>query len=106
MIEDFVQSKMLEFGITPNLVGFWRICDAMEVLHREGGNINLQDVYTEVSKKYNCSCTAVERNIRTAVQKIDFSSVDGVGKSRMRNKEFLFFLLSLVQKEERNGKQN
>lgn len=106
MIEDFVQGKMMEFGITPNLVGFWHICDVMEVLYREGRSAKLQDAYIEVSKKYDCSHVAVERSIRTAVQKVDFSNVDGVGKNKMRNKEFLFFLLSLIQKEERNGKQN
>lgn len=103
MTKDFVQKKLLEFGITPNLIGFHYICDAIEVLKREENKMAMYNAYEEVSKKYNCSRVSVERSIGTAVRKVDFSLVDGVGKDKMTNNEFLYFLLLLLNKEEAYG---
>lgn len=102
----FVQRKLLEFGITPNLIGFWYICDAIEVLRRENCRMPMRDVCVEVSKKHNCSYVSVERSIRTAVMKADFSDSGEASKSKMRSKEFLYFLFLLVKREEEDGKQD
>lgn len=59
---------LIELGVRTNLRGFGMIVDAVDILLEDPYAPLVRDVYTTVGQKHGVSASAVERNIRTAVE--------------------------------------
>lgn len=98
-----IEEKVLELGITPNLLGFSYICDAVEYVV-ETGNYGMGDIYYNVALKHEYANTQrVERAIRHAITKVSRDMWRGMGGKGMRNSEFVYTLAWMMKKE---GKEN
>lgn len=62
--------KLLEYlGIRKSLIGYWVIKDIMaRILSDEQNLTRIGELYLEIAQDMGTSCSAVEKNVRTAVQ--------------------------------------
>lgn len=62
--------KLLEYlGIRKSLIGYWVIKDIIaRILSDEQNLTRIGELYLEIAKDMGTSCSAVEKNVRTAVQ--------------------------------------
>lgn len=62
--------KLLEYlGIRKSLIGYWIIKDIMaRILSDEQNLTRIGELYLEIAQDMGTSCSAVEKNVRTAVQ--------------------------------------
>ena len=70
-----IEDRLLELGIKPNLNGFGYICDFIElIIDDEERKFKMMYLYSFVAKKNKTTSTSVERAIRHAISKINFSA--------------------------------
>lgn len=65
------EEYLLDFGIKPNIKGFFYICDAVDIIIADNG-IRTGELYEEIAMRRETTNSKVERAIRHAFQKIDF----------------------------------
>ena len=63
---------LMEMGISPDVVGYHYLADAINARKEMVANGNVAykftDLYADVGKKFNCKATNVERTMRHAVE--------------------------------------
>lgn len=96
-----VERKLMELGVTPNLMGFNYICEAIDILVDEP-NIKTIALYALIAKKCKTTSTSVERTIRHAITKVNADTYHAIGGCGMRNSEFLHAIAVITKN--RKGK--
>ena len=61
-----IQVLLMEFDFKIHLKGFKYLIDSIK-LYDEEKEITLQEVYTQIGKKYKTTNTAIDRNLRTVI---------------------------------------
>ena len=96
--EQKLVSKLIKVGINMSCKGFNYILDAINIIKNEGNDIKITAVYYMVAEKNGSSYRRVERNIRSAVERVytgnnvpSFLAPDDIG-GKLTNGEFLFRL--------------
>lgn len=99
-----VADILLEIGITPNLMGFQDIIDAVELIN--GGEKKLCKIYRMIGMKTGCGYASAERHIRHAVSKAKENKkfVEYFPYSKINNSNFLFSLAYRMKEDKENGK--
>ena len=93
-----IQDSLLELGVTPNLKGFSYICDAVEMISKEG-RIKVTYIYDKIARDNNENMMRVERAIRHAISHVNEGTWKSIGGAGLRNSEFLY-TLELITREE------
>lgn len=63
---------LISWGITPNLLGYRYIIDALEIINNEPKAIHQlhKKVYPQIAERYNTNAVGIERSIRTAMGRL------------------------------------
>ena len=63
---------LISWGITPNLLGYKYIIDALEIIKEDSEVLNSlhKKIYRPIAEKYGVRDVAIERSIRTAIGKL------------------------------------
>ena len=94
-----IQDTLLELGVTPNLKGFNYICDAVEMINKEG-RIKVTYIYNKIARDNNEKMMCVERTIRHAISHVNEETWKSIGGGTgLKNSEFLY-TLELITREE------
>ena len=93
-----IQDTLLELGVTPNLKGFNYICDAVEMINKEG-RIKVTYIYDKIARDNNEKTMRVERAIRHAISHVNEETWKSIGGAGLKNSEFLY-TLELITREE------
>ena len=93
-----IQDTLLELGVTPNLKGFNYICDAVEMINKEG-RIKVTYIYDKIARDNNENMMRVERAIRHAISHVNEETWKSIGGAGLKNSEFLY-TLELITREE------
>ena len=93
-----IQDTLLELGVTPNLKGFNYICDAVEMINKEG-RLKVTYIYDKIARDNNEKTMRVERAIRHAISHVNEETWKSIGGAGLRNSEFLY-TLELITREE------
>ena len=93
-----IQDTLLGLGVTPNLKGFAFICDAVEMINKEG-RIKVTYIYDKIARDNNEKTMRVERAIRHAISHVNEETWKSIGGAGLRNSEFLY-TLELITREE------
>ena len=96
-----VQDTLLELGVTPNLKGFDYICDAVEMINKEG-RLKVTYIYDKIARDNNEKMMRVERAIRHAIGHVDESKWNSMGGYGLKNSEFIFTLELLIREGEKH----
>lgn len=66
---------LISWGITPNLLGYKYIIDAMDIIRDDSEVMSSlhKRIYLPLAKKYGVRDVAIERSIRTAIGKLKSS---------------------------------
>lgn len=66
---------LINWGITPNLLGYKYIIDALEIIKEDSEVLSSlhKRIYLPLAKKYGVRDVAIERSIRTAIGKLKSS---------------------------------
>lgn len=87
-----ITQKLLELGIKPSLKGFYYLVDAIEIC-ADDRNAMIGDVYKQIAESNMSTYSRVERSVRHAITKVDFSSKEIVeflnANKRLTSKEFI-----------------
>lgn len=87
---------LLKMGITSNLKGYHYILEAINIIKKSKGEINLYEIYKEISKKKKkISPGAVERAIRYTINKCwkEKSLIINIYENKPNNAAFLYDLV-------------
>ena len=97
-----ISSVLKQLGISPNREGYWLLKDSIYIyLTKDVMKIKItKDIYLELSKRYSKKTSAIEKSIRTTIEKgwtncdLDFanqifSSTIPYNKDRPTNNEFI-----------------
>ena len=93
-----IQDVLLKLGVTPNLKGFDYICDAVEMINKEG-RLKVTYIYDKIARDNNEKTMRVERAIRHAISHVNEETWKSIGGAGLRNSEFLY-TLELITREE------
>ena len=93
-----IQDVLLKLGVTPNLKGFNYICDAVEMINKEG-RIKVTYIYGKIARDNNENMMRVERAIRHAISHVNEETWKSIGGAGLKNSEFLY-TLELITREE------
>lgn len=97
-----IEDKLLELGLSPILQGFDLICDAVEILIKDGRKTKITAIYEIIGARNNETMQTTERKIRYAISRIDmnvYRTAGGVGK---KNGEVLGMIAFWVAREEKD----
>ena len=63
---------LMNWGITPNLLGYKYILDALGIINNEPKAIHQlhKKVYPQIAERYNTNAVGIERGIRTAMGRL------------------------------------
>ena len=102
MVREKVTKIMIDIGIPASLKGYHYIIDAiLMVIANQETILQLgKSIYTDIAKEYNTNVEAVERDIRTAIEKVTktgnidkiyeiFGNTINPDKGKPTNKEFI-----------------
>lgn len=92
------EDKLLELGITPNLGGFYCICEAVELIRKEPRTKTVE-IYKKVGEKLGIGADSVDRRIRVAASKADKNLIGLGNRKEIKNSEFLFTLYVILRRE-------
>lgn len=62
---------LLQLGITPNLLGYTYIADAVEIIGKEDERVKTTALYEIIAERRGTTYCKVERPIRHAISKVD-----------------------------------
>lgn len=62
---------LLQLGITPNLLGYTYIADAVEIIGKEDEKVKTTALYEIIAERHETTYHKVERPIRHAISKVD-----------------------------------
>lgn len=97
-----IQDVLLKLGVTPNLKGFAFICDAVEMINKEG-RIKVTYIYDKIARDNNEKTMRVERAIRHAISHVNEETWKSIGGGTgLKNSEFLFTLELLIREGEKH----
>ena len=97
-----IQDVLLKLGVTPNLKGFSYICDAVEMISKEG-RLKVTYIYDKIARDNNEKTMRVERAIRHAISHVNEETWKSIGGGTgLKNSEFLFTLELLIREGEKH----
>ena len=102
MRED-IEKLLMDAGITPNLMGFDYLIDAIEMINESSIKPQMSEIYMGIGEKCQIEWRCVERCIRTAIQKMDMEFWEKIGgkSNKLRNEEVIFTLALFVKRGNR-----
>lgn len=101
-----IEKLLLKIGITPNLKGFYYICEIVEMLLENPGTKTTY-FYEVIGGKYGVGNTQVEKGIKTAISHADFTALDDIPNTKdFKNAEFLHTIALLIKRSDKLGKQD
>lgn len=96
-----IEDTLLMLGIFPSSMGFEPLCLAIEMAINGRTNI-CKGIYPEIAKELGTSAYCVERNIRTAIKKVNDNRYYEYGGSSFKNKDFVMTLALKIGREIKN----
>ena len=98
-----IEKLLMDAGITPNLMGFDYLIDAIEMINESSIKPQMSEIYLSLGEKYQIEWKCVERCIRTAINKMDLEFWVKIGgrSNKLKNAEVIFTLALFVKRGNR-----
>ncbi len=96
---DFIMNTLVVIGFRASLKGFEQLCDCVELYIRDR-SATIESIYAVVAKKYGCSKSSVEKNLRRLVSSSGAAEavrrLFGVTVRDLGNKEIVALIANYV----------